>query len=63
MVFSSNTIGTLYRRNKEDSYIRGRNIRDCIRLASKAVNLLHKKAYSGNLALKIDISKAFDTLE
>ncbi|PNY03410.1 ribonuclease H [Trifolium pratense] len=30
--------------------------------ASEAINLLHKKTFCGNLALKIDISKAFDTL-
>jgi hypothetical protein len=28
-------------------------------LTSKAINFLHQKAYGGNLALKIDISKAF----
>jgi hypothetical protein len=44
-------------------FIQDRNIKDCICVASEAVNLLHNKAYGGNLALKIDISKAFDTLE
>jgi hypothetical protein len=44
-------------------FIQDRSIKDCICVASEAVNLLHNKAYSGNLALKIDISKAFDTLE
>jgi hypothetical protein len=32
-------------------------------IASEAVNLLHNKSYGGNLALKIDITKAFDTLD
>jgi hypothetical protein len=32
-------------------------------IAYKAANLLHSKSYDGNLALKIDITKAFDTLE
>jgi len=32
-------------------------------LASKAINILDKKAFGGNLALKIDITKAFDTLD
>jgi hypothetical protein len=44
-------------------FIQDRNIKDCICIASEAVNLLHNKAFGGNLALKIDISKAFDTLE
>jgi len=43
-------------------FIPGRQIHDCIMIASKAVNLLHKKAYGGNLALKIDVRKAFDTV-
>lgn len=44
-------------------FIHGRNIKDYICIASEAVNLLHNKAFGGNLALKIDITKAFDTLE
>jgi len=42
--------------------VKGRNIRDCIALTSEVVNVLDKKIFGGNLALKIDISKAFDTL-
>jgi len=49
--------------NNQKGFIRGRNIKDCLCLASKAINLLDKKAYGGNLALKIDITKAFDTLD
>ena len=44
-------------------FIHDRNIKDCICIASEAANLLHNKAFGGNLALKIDITKAFDTLE
>jgi hypothetical protein len=44
-------------------FIHGRNIKDCLCIASEAANLLHNKSFGGNLALKIDISKAFDTLE
>jgi hypothetical protein len=44
-------------------FIHDRNIKDCLCIASEAANLLHNKSYGGNLALKIDISKAFDTLE
>jgi len=42
--------------------IKGRNIKDCIALTSEAINILDKKSYVGNLALKIDVSKAFDTI-
>lgn len=48
---------------EQRGFIQGRNIKNCICLASEAVNLLHKKSYGRNLALKIDISKAFDTLD
>jgi len=44
-------------------FIHQRNIKDCLCIASEATNLLHKKSFEGNLALKIDITKAFDTLE
>ncbi|KAK0574172.1 hypothetical protein LWI29_019254 [Acer saccharum] len=44
-------------------FIRDRHIEDCIALASNCVNVLHKKCYVGNLAMKIDIRKAFDTLD
>jgi hypothetical protein len=44
-------------------FIHDRNIKDCLCIAFEAANLLHNKAFGGNLALKIDISKAFDTLE
>jgi hypothetical protein len=44
-------------------FIHDRHIKDCLCIASEAANLLHNKSFGGNLALKIDISKAFDTLE
>ena len=43
-------------------FVKGRNIKDCIILTSDAINVLDKKCFGGNLALKIDVSKAFDTL-
>jgi hypothetical protein len=43
-------------------FIKDRNIKDCLCIASEAANLLHNKSFGGNLALKIDITKAFDTL-
>ncbi|KAI9201019.1 hypothetical protein LWI28_016717 [Acer negundo] len=45
------------------SFIRDRHIEDYIALASDCVNVLQKKCYGGNLAMKIDICKAFDTLD
>jgi len=43
-------------------FINDRNIKVCLCIASKASNLLHNEEYGGNLALKIDITKAFDRL-
>ncbi|MCI03301.1 RNA-directed DNA polymerase (Reverse transcriptase), partial [Trifolium medium] len=48
---------------EQRGFIQGRQMKDCICVTSEAINLMHKKAYGGNLALKIDISKAFDTLD
>jgi hypothetical protein len=48
---------------EQRGFVHDRNIRDCLCIASEATNLLHNKSFGGNLALKIDISKAFDTLE
>jgi len=43
--------------------IQGRHIKVCICLTSVAINLLHNISFGGNLDLKIDISKAFDTIK
>ena len=48
---------------QQRGFIKGRSIKDCICLTSEAINLLHKKSYGGNLSLKVDIAKAFDTLD
>ena len=47
---------------QQRGFVKGMNIRDCITLTSEAVNLLDKRSFGGNLALKIDVSIAFDTL-
>lgn len=44
-------------------FIQGRNIRDCICTTSEAINLLNNKSFGGNVDFKIDIAKAFDTIE
>jgi len=44
-------------------FIRERNIADCVIIAFEAINLLDRKTHGGNLALKVDIKKTFDTLD
>jgi len=46
----------------QKGFIPGRHIQDCIMTASEAVKLLHKKSFGGKIALKIDVKKAFDTI-
>ncbi|XP_058742332.1 uncharacterized protein LOC131614798 [Vicia villosa] len=48
---------------EQRGFIHGRHIHDCIGLASEAFNMLDSKAWCGNLAFKVDIAKAFDTLD
>jgi hypothetical protein len=48
---------------QQRGFIKGRNIKDCICLTSEAINVLQKKTLGGNIALKVDIEKAFDTLD
>lgn len=42
--------------------IAGRSIRDGICLTFEVINILGNKSFCGNVALKIEITKAFDTL-
>ena len=44
------------------AFLKGRHISDCILLASECVNLLDNKCFGGNVAIKFDVAKAFDTL-
>jgi len=43
-------------------FVQGKQIQDCIDMASEAINLLSKKVHGGNVAYKVYIYKAFDTL-
>ena len=43
-------------------FIKGRHIEECIAVASEGINLLNKRTHGGNVAIKIDIRKAFDSL-
>ena len=47
----------------QNGFIRGRSIHHCIGLTSECFNLLDTKRKGGNVAIKIDIAKAFDTLD
>ncbi|XP_050222822.1 uncharacterized protein LOC126672915 [Mercurialis annua] len=44
-------------------FIKNRSISHCIATASEGVNVLNKRCFGGNMALQIDIKKAFDTME
>ncbi|MCH89860.1 RNA-directed DNA polymerase (Reverse transcriptase), partial [Trifolium medium] len=48
---------------QQRGFIHDRHISDCVIVASEAINVLHKKRFGGNIALKIDIKKAFDSLD
>jgi len=43
-------------------FVQGRKIQDCIGIAYEAINMLSKKVREGNVAYKVDLHKAFDTL-
>jgi len=46
---------------EQRGYIKGRQIYDCIIVALQAINVLRKICFAGNLAMKINVKKAFDT--
>lgn len=48
---------------EQRGFIRGRNISECVLLASEAINVIERRQFGGNVALKVDIKKAFDTLD
>lgn len=47
---------------QQHGFVPGRQISDCIVTTSECFNLLDNKCYGGNVAIKADITKAFDTL-
>lgn len=47
---------------EQRGFAHGREINNCICLASEAINLIRKKAFGVNFSLNINTSKAFDTL-
>ena len=44
-------------------FLKNKSISDCISGASEGVNLLQKTYFRGNMAIKIDIRKAFNTMD
>ncbi|XP_050222727.1 uncharacterized protein LOC126672819 [Mercurialis annua] len=44
-------------------FVKNRSISHCIAAASEGINVLNKSCFGGNMAMKIDIKKAFDTME
>lgn len=44
-------------------FIKGRQISDCVIATFECINLLDQKIVGGNMALKLDIVKTFDTIE
>ncbi|KAK9941648.1 hypothetical protein M0R45_007349 [Rubus argutus] len=47
----------------QSAFLKGRSIIDPIILTSECMNLLDRSCRGGNIAIKLDISKAFDTLD
>lgn len=48
---------------QQRGFIKGRQISECVCITSEVINMLENKSFGGNLALKFDIKKAFDTLD
>lgn len=48
---------------QQRGFLKDRHILDYICLASEATNLLDHKIFGGNMILKLDIKKAFDTMD
>ncbi|XP_068312484.1 uncharacterized protein [Pyrus communis] len=46
----------------QTTFLKGRRISDCIGLVSEGFNFMGKRAFGGNVGIKVDIAKAFDTL-
>jgi hypothetical protein len=48
---------------QQRGFVHDPNISDCVVIASKVINMLPRKHFGGNLAMKVDIWKAFDTID
>ncbi len=47
----------------QHAFIKGRKITDCIALVSEGIHFIDKKAHGGNVGFKLDVTKAFDTMD
>lgn len=57
-----NAVASVIISSQQFGFISGRKIHDAITLASEGVNCLFRSSGSKNMAFKVDIRKAFDTL-
>lgn len=48
---------------EQRGFIKDRQISECLCIASEAINMLDHKQFGGNIALKFDVRKAFDTID
>ena len=49
--------------HNQSAFLKGRTIADPIILTSESINLLDRRCKKGNIAIKFDVRKAFDTLD
>ena len=49
--------------NQQNGFVKGRHIHNSIGITSECFNMLDRKNFGGNIAIKLDIAKAFDTLD
>lgn len=48
---------------EQNGFVKDKSIKDCIGFTLEVANIMHKKTVGGNLMLKVNISKVFDTLD
>ncbi|XP_057808979.1 uncharacterized protein LOC131023456 [Salvia miltiorrhiza] len=62
LVVRLSTVAAQVVSNNQFGFISGRSIHDCIMLGSEGFNCLRRSCGGQNMACKVDITKAFDTL-
>ena len=48
--------------NNQAAFIQGRSISDCVAIVNERVQIIDRKVFGGNVGLKLDIKKAFDSI-
>jgi len=56
------SVATRIGSKNQNGFFKGRDIKNCIIVASEAVNLLNKKAFGSYVVLKVDTKRVFGTL-